>query len=122
MPVAVQSILLSPRQRLLMQQPEVHLHPRAQAALGTLFARLVGTQSKQLVVETHSDQIVDRVRMAVAGGILSKDAVVILFLEKRDGRSVVYPIEMDELGNLLNVPASYRQFFLDEDIALLSRG
>lgn len=121
-PVVVQSVLLSPGQRLLMQQPEVHLHPRAQAALGTLFARLVGTQSKQMVVETHSDYIVDRVRRAVADGIISKEAVGILFLEKREGRTTVHQIELDDLGNITNAPASYRQFFLDEEIALLSRG
>ena len=45
----------------LLQQPEVHLHPSAQAALGSLFCSIAGPD-RQLVVETHSDYIIDRVR------------------------------------------------------------
>ena len=50
----------------LLQQPEVHLHPSAQAALGTLFCQ-VAKPERQLVVETHSDHLLDRVRMDVRG-------------------------------------------------------
>ena len=48
----------------LLQQPEVHLHPSAQAALGSLFCQIAGNR-RQLVVETHSDHLLDRVRMDV---------------------------------------------------------
>ena len=48
----------------LLQQPEVHLHPSAQAALGSLFCQIAGSD-RQLVVETHSDHLLNRVRMDV---------------------------------------------------------
>ena len=48
----------------LLQQPEVHLHPTAQAALGSLFCEIAGWD-RQIIVETHSDYIIDRVRMDV---------------------------------------------------------
>ena len=48
----------------LLQQPEVHLHPSAQAALGSYFCE-VADWNHQLLVETHSDHILDRVRMDV---------------------------------------------------------
>ena len=48
----------------LLQQPEVHLHPRAQAALGSLFCNLAAS-GKQIIVETHSDYILDRVYMDI---------------------------------------------------------
>ncbi len=51
----------------LLQQPEVHLHPRAQAALGSLFLQIAGPD-RQLIVETHSDHLLDRVRMDVRDG------------------------------------------------------
>ena len=51
----------------LLQQPEVHLHPQAQAALGTLFCQ-VAAGGRQLIIETHSDYIIDRVRMDVRDG------------------------------------------------------
>ena len=43
----------------LLQQPEVHLHPSAQAALGSLFCQIANWR-RQLVVETHSDHLLDR--------------------------------------------------------------
>jgi len=46
----------------------VHLHPRAQAALGTFFAGLASAGGKQFVIETHSDHLLDRVRQEVAKG------------------------------------------------------
>ena len=48
----------------LVQQPEVHLHPSAQAALGSLFCRIAAS-GRQLIVETHSEYIIDRVRMDI---------------------------------------------------------
>ena len=61
-----------PRQAMfLLQQPEVHLHPSAQAALGSLFARIAARENGPLVIETHSDHSIDRVRMDVRDGTRS---------------------------------------------------
>ncbi len=109
------------RSRLLLQQPEVHLHPRAQAALGTLFARFVAAGDKEFVVETHSDSLVNRIRLEVAAGRLSADAVSILFLTKSRGRTKVHRLGLDKHGNVVDAPPAYRQFFVDEEIMLLSR-
>ena len=69
----------------LLQQPEVHLHPSAQAALGSLFCQIAGPK-RQLVVETHSDHLLDRVRMDVRDGTtaLKPDDLSILFFERKD--------------------------------------
>ena len=68
----------------LLQQPEVHLHPSAQAALGSLFCQVAGPR-RQLVVETHSDHLLDRVRMDVRDGTtrLRPEDVSILFFEPK---------------------------------------
>ena len=50
---------------LLIQQPEVHLHPRAQAAMGSFFGQLAASRRNRLVVETHSDFLLDRVLVDV---------------------------------------------------------
>ena len=69
----------------LLQQPEVHLHPSAQAALGSLFCR-VASPDRQLIVETHSDHLLDRVRMEVRDGEsnLKPEDVSILYFERGD--------------------------------------
>jgi len=122
LPVVVQSILAAEGDLLLLQQPEVHLHPKAQAALGSFFVDLVGNAGKSFVVETHSDYIVDRIRMEIADGKLPSEAFLILYLKRRGTETTVYPITVDSLGNLLGVPRTYREFFLREEVNLLTRG
>ena len=99
----------------LIQQPEVHLHPSAQAALGTLFGKIAAT-GRQLIVETHSDHLIDRVRMDVRDGKtkLTQGDVRILYFE-RDGLDVkIHELWWDENGNIENAPSSYRRFFMQE--------
>ena len=99
----------------LLQQPEVHLHPSAQAALGSLFCELA-SEERQLVVETHSDHLLDRVRMDVRDGKtnLRPEDVRILYFE-RDGLDVkIHEIWWDQMGNVMNSPPGYRRFFMEE--------
>ncbi len=99
----------------LLQQPEVHLHPQAQAALGTLFCQ-VAAGGRQLVVETHSDYIIDRVRMDVRDQTtgLKPEDVSILYFEPRDLDVKIHSIRLDEMGNVLGAPPTYGKFFMDE--------
>jgi hypothetical protein len=119
LPVVAESVLAG-EGTLLLQQPEVHLHPRAQAALGTFLARL--SKETKIVCETHSDYLIDRVCQEVALGSIAPDSVLILYFERRDSQTTIYPIEVDELGNLVNAPPSYRSFFIQEELQFLSRG
>ncbi|HBL31676.1 MAG TPA: hypothetical protein DD490_33045 [Acidobacteria bacterium] len=100
----------------LLQQPEVHLHPRAQAELGSFLAVLAKQQDKRFVIETHSDYLVDRVRMDIRDkkGITPED-VALLYFERKNGESTIHRLELDEQGNILNAPPGYRSFFLEEE-------
>ena len=99
----------------LLQQPEVHLHPRAQAALGSLFCR-IASSGRRLIVETHSDHLLDRVRMDVRDGIagLKPEEVSILFFERRGLDVHIRSLKLDEHGNVLDQPEGYRRFFMEE--------
>ena len=99
----------------LFQQPEVHLHPSAQAALGSLFCRAAAPE-RLLVVETHSDYLLDRVRMDVRDGVgdIGPEDVSILFFEQSGSKVRIHPIRVDRLGNVLDAPLSYRRFFMEE--------
>ena len=99
----------------LLQQPEVHLHPSAQAALGSLFCEIASPE-RRLVVETHSDHLLDRVRMDVrdARTRLKPEDVSILFFE-RNGLDVdIHELKLDEHGNVGGQPEGYRRFFMEE--------
>ena len=115
LPVIADLLREGTRSMFLLQQPEVHLHPRAQAALGTLFSQ-TASPDRQLVVETHSDHLIDRVRMNVRDddSALKPDDVSILFFE-RDALDVhIHSLRIDEEGNIVGAPDSYRRFFMEE--------
>ncbi|MXY81553.1 MAG: DUF3696 domain-containing protein [Gemmatimonadetes bacterium] len=99
----------------LLQQPEVHLHPSAQAALGSLFCQ-VAKPHRQLVIETHSDHLIDRVRMDVRDGTtpLKPEDVSILFFERKDLDVRIHSLRIDKEGNIEGAPDGYRNFFLEE--------
>ena len=99
----------------LLQQPEVHLHPSAQAALGSLFC-WIAKSSRQLIVETHSDHLLNRVRMDVRDGEaeLKPEDVSILYFERGDLDVHIHSLSIDGEGNILGAPPSYGKFFMDE--------
>ena len=99
----------------LLQQPEIHLHPSAQEALGSFFCEIASPE-RQLIVETHSDHVLDRVRMDVRDGkakLKPKD-VSILFFEQNELDVDIHVLRLDEQGNVEGQPESYRRFFMEE--------
>ena len=100
---------------LLLQQPEVHLHPSAQAGLGSVLCAVAGAK-RQILVETHSDHLIDRVRMDVRDRKwgLDPEKVSILYFERGAKDAWIHSIRIDEDGNIVNQPPSYREFFRQE--------
>lgn len=107
----------SRRRVFYVQQPETHLHPSAQAAIGSFFFDLAINQECTVVLETHSDFIIDRIRQHVRKcGIDCEDRVTMLFFENSGGASTVYPVKFDAFGNVLGAPETYREFFIREEL------
>ncbi|MBI5723072.1 MAG: AAA family ATPase [Planctomycetes bacterium] len=102
----------------LLQQPEVHLHPRAQAEFGSFIGELAAQGKKEFILETHSDHLIDRVRMDIRDkkNRLKPEDVQILYFERKTNSPWIdiRQIYIDESGELVNVPDSYRSFFLKE--------
>ena len=98
----------------LLQQPEVHLHPSAQAALGTLFCQVA--KEHQLIVETHSDHMINRIRMDLRDrtGPLAPEQVSILYFERGELEVRIHSLRIDGEGNVIDAPPSYGRFFMDE--------
>ena len=119
LPIVVDSILAPKNSVVLIQQPEVHLHPRAQAALGKFFCALAVADKKRFVIETHSDFMVDRARLAVANNVIAANDVTIAFLERKSLDVELHQLGVDSQGNIVDPPQAYRAFFLEEEIRLL---
>jgi predicted ATPase len=120
LPIIVDIILNPDGSTFLLQQPEVHLHPRAQAGLGSFLASTAKEQNKKFVIETHSDYLIDRIRMDVRDKkYLNPDDIAILYFEKSQGNVKIHELKLDEYGNIIDAPSTYRQFFLEEERRIL---
>ena len=103
----------------LLQQPEVHLHPRAQAEFTTLLTKLTNQGNQSFIVETHSDYMVDRARIEIRKGNIKPEDVSLIYFEPVRNIVKVHNIGFDEMGNMIDVPPHYRDFFLKESKRLM---
>lgn len=103
----------------LLQQPEVHLHPRGQAELASFLVESVRNRKHNFLIETHSDYMVDRIRICVRQKKIAASDVSILYFEPKRNAVEIHNVRLDEYGNLDNAPPGYRNFFLRERDTLL---
>jgi hypothetical protein len=119
LPVVVELFARPKGTHFAIQQPEVHLHPRAQAALGDVFFRLAVDDGKVFFIETHSDFTIDRFRLNYRKAKKRPDAQV-LFFERNGKGNRVTPLVFTENGEYPEEqPTSFRDFFLKEQLDLL---
>lgn len=120
LPIVV-DVLATKRSRLAIQQPEVHLHPRAQAAFGDLLYYSANENKNTFYVETHSDFTINRFRMNLFNSNDSKKVTgQVLFFERTKNGTKVTPILFNQSGQYPEgMPESYSKFFIDEELKLL---
>ena len=105
----------------LIQQPEIHLHPRVESELTTLMINTINTHREKyhFICETHSDYIIQRARIEIQEGKLNPDNFLILYSELKNGTAQIHPITVDTNGNFENEPKNYKTFFLSEGYKLI---
>jgi len=83
-PIVVAGLLAKPDTMLLIENPESHLHPMAQSEMGKFLTR-VAAAGVQVILETHSDHILNGIRVAVKHGLLAPEDLSIQFFGYREG-------------------------------------
>lgn len=87
----------------LLEQPELHLHPRLQAAFGSVLEEAVtANPARQFIIETHSETLLQRLRKLIRTGHLLPEMVSIVYIEKTPDGSQALPIRLDSQGNFLD--------------------
>ena len=123
LPILVRIFTARSKTTFLIQQPEVHLHPKAQAELcSSLIGFTTQRISKSFVIETHSDAMINRVRIEILNKKLKPEDVSLIYLEPSGNKVKVHNISFDDEANMIGVPDSYRSFFLREQDKLLGFG
>ncbi len=101
LPIFIQAVMQDSHQLLIVEQPEAQLHPTAQLELGTFFADLWTQREVPTIVETHSANVLLRLRHLVKGQKFNSEDVSIAFftVEEQAGRSVVAVKNLDIQGD-----------------------
>lgn len=105
---------------VLVENPEVHLHPAGQATMGEFLAE-VAASGVQVVLETHSDHVLNGVRRAVKRGVLKADAAALHFFRSRedaagDGGAQVQSPQLADDGGVDHWPEGFFDQF-DRDMS-----
>ena len=103
---------------IVIEQPEIHLHPKAQADIGDLFVKVASGGKRQIIVETHSEHLLLRIRRHVAEGAIDASRVAVLFVEKKGGQSCVRELAMDDRGQFDDWPEGFFDEGYQEAMAL----
>ena len=96
---------------LILEQPGIHLHPKAQADLADLLIEVIAERNLQILIESHSEHLLNRLQRRVAEEKIAADQTALYFCQHIDGASKIDRLEMDEFGNITNWPEN---FFGDE--------
>jgi predicted ATPase len=119
LPIVVSCVMLPPRATLLVEQPELHLHPAAQANLGDLFVdTLASKPGAQFLIETHSEHLLLRVRRHIATGLIRPEDVIVLYVDRPTNASSIQEMTLDRLGAFETWPKGFFAEAYDESLEL----
>ncbi len=114
LPVVVALHAALPGQSVYLEQPEIHLHPRAQRAMAEVLAN-AAKRGVKVIVETHSDLILLGVQTLVAQGKLSPDLVKLHWFNRnpKDGATTIASADLDADGRFGDWPQDFDETSLD---------
>jgi predicted ATPase len=119
LPIIVAGLLLPAGGVLIVENPEAHLHPAGQSRLGRFLARVAGSGG-QVIVETHSDHLINGIRLGVADErVLGAEHTIIHFFNET-GRGEPTPILLTKNGGLDRWPVGFFDQ-IERDLGELSR-
>lgn len=120
LPILVQGLLAPAGSLLIIEDPEVHMHPAVQSAMTDFFIAMA-KEGKNIIIETHSDHIVTRIRRRVIETPSIKDMIHICYVENTYGHSEYLTLEMNEQASPLTATKQeaevlLRKAFIDAQI------
>lgn len=117
LPVLVQCFYAPANSIIIMEQPEIHLHPNAQSALADVMIDVINSRENsldrniQLIIETHSEHFLRRLQRRIAEDVVSQEKVSAYFANVSRTPARLEPLQIDMFGSILNWPEN---FFGDE--------
>jgi hypothetical protein len=116
LPVLVVAYFAAPGSTIILEEPEIHLHPLAQSVLAELFVQVSQERKVQFIVETHSEHLFRRMQTLMAREEATPDSVAMYFVEreaqpatehKTPSPATLRKLELDEFGRVKNWPDGF---------------
>ena len=121
----VQCLLSEPGSVILLEQPELHLHPALQQRLADFFIAMVRS-GRQLIVETHSEYMVSRLRRRIVEDpddeLLDLSKVIFAERDRETGLSSYREVGLSPLGAIEEWPAGFFDQAAEEERAIIMEG
>ena len=111
LPALVLLYYVPERSTVILEQPEIHLHPAVQSGLADVLLNVASVRNVQILVESHSEHLMRRLQRRVAEERVSSDDVKLYFVSSHGGPAQVSDLQLNEWGEIENWP---EQFFGDE--------
>ena len=112
LPILVADLQLKKGALLAISQPEIHLHPSAQAELADFFVARCRNHQRRYVIETHSEYLLHRLRLLVVEGTIAPEDLSILFLKAQGLKAESYEIVFTKDGRIEGAPKDFFQTYM----------
>lgn len=106
LPLLVMAHAAAAGSTVIVEEPEIHLHPLAQAVLADLFVEINKQRQVQFIVETHSEHLFRRLQTLVARQQLTTPELAIYHVEQQQGTAQLKELQLDEFGRVHNWPST----------------
>ncbi|MCY4435728.1 MAG: DUF3696 domain-containing protein [Chloroflexi bacterium] len=108
LPVLVQCFFVREGSTVILEQPDIHLHPSTQAELADVFIDAWNERRTQILFESHSEHLLRRLQRRIAEGEIDQERVRLYFCSTDgDGTSNLSELELDKFGNISNWPEDF---------------
>lgn len=112
LPVLVLCYYVPENSTIILEQPEIHLHPKVQSDLADVLIDVVKNRNVQIILESHSEHLLSRLQRRIAEEKISVEDTAFYFCQINNGTSEIERLKIDEYGNISNWP----QDFFGDDI------
>ena len=107
LPLLTQCYYVDEGSILILEQPEAHLHPKAQSELADVLIDVVKNRNIQIILESHSEHLLHRLQRRIAEEKIAAEDTALYFCEINEGTSEIERLDVDEYGNILNYPPDF---------------
>lgn len=112
LPIIIESFYAPSDSVILIEQPEIHLHPKAQSILGDLFIKATKENNRTFIVETHSEHMLSRVRRRIAENKINASDIAIYYFKPTPEGTKIQRVTLNDQGQYESFPEG----FFEEDV------